>query len=234
MVDIIPAILTKDSSEFFDMLEKARRFSRKIHLDIADGIFVPNQTIGGIEELSKIKKQPLIASLLNGRLFAGKLIETVVHLMIAQPENSIAEWLKTAASGYIFHIEAVEKPQELIAVLKRQGKKIGIALNPKTNTDLLEPHLERINFVHFMTVEPGFYGSKFEDSVVQKIADFHKLHPSVLISVDGGVTPETAPRLVKAGANILISGSYIFKSPDPAKAFKELKQSVYQFKNSFC
>lgn len=227
MIEIIPAILTKDSGEFFDMFEKARRFSQKIHLDIADGVFVPNKTIGGIEEMKQIGTQPIRASLLNNirSLFSGR-IETTVHLMIANPENSINEWLKTPASGYIFHIEATEKPQEMISILKKSGKKIGIAINPKTPVDIVTPYLDRVREVHFMTVEPGFYGSKFEDSVVQKIADFHKLYPNILISVDGGVTPETAPRLTKAGATMLISGSYIFKSADIGEAIRELERVI--------
>lgn len=195
------------------MFEKARRFSQKIHLDIADGVFVPNKTISGIEELNKIESCP----------------DITVHLMIKNPEEQIGDWLKTSSAGYIFHIEATGKPQEMISILKKSGKKIGIAINPKTPIDIVTPYLDRVREVHFMTVEPGFYGSKFEESVVPKIFNFHKLYPNISISVDGGVTPETAPRLAKAGATMLISGSYIFKNPDPAKAFEELKQSVYQF-----
>lgn len=218
MIEIIPAILTKDSGEFAEMVKKIEPFSKKIHLDIADGVFVPNKTIGGIEELNKIESCP----------------DITVHLMIKNPEEQIGDWLKTSATGYIFHIETTGKPLELIKIIRENKKRVGIALNPKTPIETVMPYIEQIDFVHFMTVEPGFYGSKFEDSVVQKIADFHKLYPNILISVDGGVTPETAPRLTKAGATMLISGSYIFKNPDPAKAFEELKQSVYQFKNSAC
>lgn len=201
------------------MFEKARRFSRKIHLDIADGIFVPNKTIGGIKELNNLKNED---------------VEICVHLMVDKPDIAITDWLKTRAGGYIFHVEATTNADELVEILRKNNKKTGIALNPSTPAELILPHLDKIDCVHFMTVEPGFYGGGFIPAVVDKIAVFHEACPDVKISVDGGVTPETAPRLAQAGAITLISGSYIFKNPDPAKAFKELKQSVYQFKNSVC
>ena len=210
MIEIIPAILTKDSSEFADMVKEIMPFSKKIHLDIADGVFVPNKTIGGIEELKAVE---------------GGL-EITVHLMIKNPEEQISDWLKTSAVGYVFHIEATEKAGELIKIIKENKKKIGIALNPKTPIETVAPYLNQIDFAHFMAVEPGFYGSKFVDSVLAKIVEFHKLYPNVLISIDGGVTPDTAPKLVKAGASMLISGSYIFKSADIGEAIKNLQEAV--------
>ncbi len=210
MIEIIPAILTKDSDEFADMVKEIEPFSKKIHLDIADGVFVPNKTINGIEELNKIESE----------------LNITVHLMIKNPEEQMDDWLKTSTVGYIFHIEATGKPQELIKIIKENKKTVGIALNPKMPIETVMPYIDQIDFVHFMTVEPGFYGSKFEESVVQKIVDFHKMHPNKQISVDGGVTPETAPKLVKAGVNILISGSYIFKSADIGEAIKNLQESV--------
>jgi len=210
MIEIIPAILTNDSGEFFEMLEKVQRLSRHIHLDIADGIFVPNKTIGGIEELRTVEGGP----------------EITAHLMIKNPEEQIHNWLETSAAGYVFHVEATDKASELIKIIKENKKKIGIALNPKTPIETVAPYLNQIDFAHFMAVEPGFYGSKFVDSVLAKIAEFHKLYPNVLISIDGGVTPDTAPKLVKAGASMLISGSYIFKSADIGEAIKNLQEAV--------
>lgn len=210
MIEVIPAILTKDSSEFFDMFEKARRFSQKIHLDIADGIFVPNKTIDGIEELGKIESG----------------LDIMVHLMIKNPEEQIGDWLKTSTAGYIFHIEATDKASELIKIIKENKKGVGIALNPKTPIETVMPYVDQIDFVHFMTVEPGFYGSKFVEPVLDKISELRRLYPGLIISVDGGVTPETAPKLVKSGVNILISGSYIFKSADIGEAIKNLQEAV--------
>lgn len=210
MIEIIPAILTKDSGEFAEMVKEIKPFSKKIHLDIADGIFVPNKTIDGIEELNKIE---------NGS-------DITVHLMIKNPEEQIDDWLKTSAVGYIFHIEATDKAGELIKIIKENKKTAGIALNPKTPIETVMPYIDQIDFVHFMTVEPGFYGSKFVEPVLDKISELRRLYPGLLISVDGGVTPETAPKLVKAGVNILISGSYIFKSMDIGEAINNLKNSI--------
>ena len=210
MIEIIPAILTKDSSEFADMVKEIMPFSKKIHLDIADGVFVPNKTIGGIEELKAVE---------------GGL-EITVHLMIKNPEEQISDWLKTSGVGYVFHIEATEKAGELIKIIKENKKRVGIALNPQTPIETVMPYIDQIDFVHFMTVEPGFYGSKFVEPVLDKISELRRLYSGMIISVDGGVTPETAPKLVKAGVNILISGSYIFKSSDIGEAMKNLEKAV--------
>lgn len=210
MIEIIPAILTNDSSEFGKMIKEIEPFSKKIHLDIADGIFVPNKTIGGIEEVGAVESG----------------LEITVHLMIKNPEEQISDWLKTSAVGYVFHIEATDKAGELIKIIKENKKSVGIALNPQTPTETVVPYIDQIDFVHFMTVEPGFYGSGFIPEVIEKISEFHTAHPDIKISVDGGVTPETAPRLVKAGVNILISGSYIFKSADMGEAIKNLQEAA--------
>ena len=207
MIEIIPAILTKDSSEFADMVKEIMPFSKKIHLDIADGVFVPNKTIGGIEELKAVE---------------GGL-EITVHLMIKNPEEQISDWLKTSAVGYVFHIEATEKAGELIKIIKENKKRVGIALNPQTPIETVMPYIDQIDFVHFMTVEPGFYGGKFVESVIEKIKDFHFYYPDKPIEVDGGVTPETAPRLIEAGASMLVAGSYLWESKDIGKAIEKLK-----------
>lgn len=211
MIEIIPAILTKDSGEFAEMVKEIEPFSKKIHLDIADGVFVPNKTIDGIEELSNLK---------------NKDIEICAHLMVAKPEEMITNWLKTSAKGYIFHIEATAQADRLIEILKKNNKKASIALNPSTPSELILPYINQIDCVHFMAVEPGFYGGGFIPAVIDKIAAFHAAYPDVKISVDGGVTPETAPRLAAAGVNILISGSYIFKSADIGEAIKNLQEVV--------
>ena len=179
----------------------------RVHLDIADGIFVPNMTILGLEEMEELDTS----------------LKITVHLMVSKPENHIVRWLETLADKFIFHIEATTQPQKVIDAAKDADKQIGVALNPKTPISRTEPLIDEIDFVHFMTVEPGFYGSKFEESVLEKIKEFHFLYPDKPIEVDGGVTPETAPRLIEAGAKSLVVGSYIWESKDIGGAIKELK-----------
>lgn len=210
MAEIIPSILVKTKEEFLKRAVAIEPYATTAHLDIADGIFVSNMTIDGIEELEELE-----TSLIFG-----------VHLMVSKPENHIHRWLQTPADKFVFHIESTKKAGEIINAVKETEKAIGIALNPKTPTKEVEPFVDLVDFVHFMTVEPGFYGSKFEESTVDKIADFHYFYPDKDIEVDGAVSPETLPRLVAAGAKMLVVGSYIWESGDAGKAMENLKNLI--------
>lgn len=209
MTEIIPAILAKTKEELLDKIIIVEPYVKRVHLDIADGIFVPNTTFDGYEEVEEIETSLKIG----------------VHLMVSKPENHIVRWLKTPADKFIFHIEATGKPQMVVnAVREDDGdRQVGVALNPATPVSAVEPILELVDFVHFMTVEPGFYGGKFTASVLDKISDFHYFYPDKPIEVDGGVTPENAPRLIEAGAAILVVGSYIFENHDVKEAIQNLK-----------
>ncbi len=208
MAEIIPSILVQKKEELLDKLMAVESFVERVHLDIADGIFVPNVTIGGFNEMETIETDLKIG----------------VHLMVSKPENHINHWLGTAVDRFIFHIEATSRGREVIDAAKENDRMIGVALNPQTPVSEIESLVDQVDFVNFMTVEPGFYGSKFEESVITKIADFHFYYPDKPILVDGGVTPTTIPKLVEAGATMLVSGSYIFKSKDIEKAIRELEK----------
>jgi ribulose-phosphate 3-epimerase len=209
-IEIIPSILVKTREELVEKIVAVEPYADSVHLDIADGIFVPNITILGFEEAETVETDLKIG----------------VHLMVSKPENHIVRWLKTPADEFVFHIEATQKAQEVIDAIKEADKLAGIAINPQTPTDRIEPFIDFIDFVHFMTVEPGFYGGEFVESVLDKIADFHYFYPDKPIQVDGGINPETAPKLIKAGASILIAGSYIWESKDIGKAIEELKSEA--------
>jgi ribulose-phosphate 3-epimerase len=167
-------------------------------------------TIDGVEELEEVE-----SSLRFG-----------VHLMVSKPENHIHRWLQTQVERIVFHIEATKKSREIIDAAKEGEKLIGIALNPKTPVSEIEPFVDSVDFVHFMTVEPGFNGGAFVDSVIDKISDFHYFYPDKEIEVDGGVTPETAPRLIAVGATLLVVGSYIWQNHDAGKAIENLKNLI--------
>ena len=205
--EIIPSILVKTREELVEKIIAVEPYVDSVHLDIADGIFVPNITILGFEEAETVETDLKIG----------------VHLMVSKPENHIVRWLETPADEFIFHIEATQKAQEVIDAIKEAEKSVGIAVNPQTPNDRIEPFIDFIDFVHFMTVEPGFYGGEFVESVLDKIADFHYFYPDKPIQVDGGINPETAPKLVKAGAGILIAGSYIWESKNIEMAIGQLK-----------
>lgn len=207
MTEIIPSILVKNKEEFLDKIIAIEPYTQRVHLDIADGIFVPNMTISGFEELESTETP----------------LRTSVHLMVSKPENHIVRWLETQADSFIFHIEATQKSQEIIEKLKEAEREVGIALNPETPVEAVQPFINQVDFVHFMTVEPGFYGGEFVEPVLDKMSDFHYFYPDKVISVDGGINLERAEKVVQAGANMLIVGSYIWNNQNIAKAIEELK-----------
>lgn len=214
-IEIIPSILVQTRGELVEKILSVEPYADSVHLDIADGIFVPNITILGFEEIETVDTDLKIG----------------VHLMVSKPENHIIRWLKTPADGFIFHIETTQKAREVIDTIKEADKLVGIAINPQTPTDRIKPFIDYVDFVHFMTVEPGFYGGEFIESVLDKISDFHYFYPDKPIEVDGGVTPETTPKLVEAGVTMLVVGSYIWESKDIGKAIEELKSKTLSTKS---
>lgn len=189
-------------------MARLESFTDKVHLDIADGVFVPNKTVDGFEEILTVPKH----------------IRTGVHLMVSRPEDVIDRWLETDAVEYIIHVESSEDLNSVVEKLKSRGRRVILALNPGTPWLKVSPYLEKIDGVQFMTVKPGFYGSKFEPQVVEVMHQFHNAYPDVAIYIDGAVSPATAPELVLAGASVLISGSFILNSPDVGKAIDELRK----------
>ncbi|MEK7579624.1 MAG: ribulose-phosphate 3-epimerase [Patescibacteria group bacterium] len=205
-MQIIPAILAKTTEEFETMVKKIEPYADLVQIDIADGDFVANKTIDGYEELQKVETK----------------LDFEVHLMVKNPEYLADKWLKTKAIRYWVHYEASEEIDTLLNQFAVQGKEIGFVLNPETNFSVIEPYLDRINLVQFMTVDPGFYGSPFLPEVLEKIRTFHSLYPSKIIQVDGGINPETVKLVQEAGASRAVVGSYIFKSADIKKALDDL------------
>ncbi|OGN28130.1 MAG: hypothetical protein A3A33_02130 [Candidatus Yanofskybacteria bacterium RIFCSPLOWO2_01_FULL_49_25] len=208
MIEILPSILVKTKAEFEEKVRMIEPHCERAHLDIADGIFVPNKTIDGFLELEQIETDLLFT----------------VHLMVSKPENHIARWLETPADSFIFHTEATQKHIEVINAIKEGECEVGIALNPSTPHTAISEWVDLVDFVHFMTVEPGFYGGEFVDSVVDKIKDFHYFYPDKPIRVDGDVTPETAPKLVGAGETTLVVGHYLYTG--------NLKDQISKIKNA--
>lgn len=210
MIEIIPAILAKAEEEFRQRIHMVEPYVERVHIDIADGIFVPNTTIDGVKELRDLKTN----------------VSLEIHLMVSRPERHITRWLETNADKFIFHIEASRMPENFISLVKEGKRSVWIALNPDTKTEEITPYLEILDGVQFMSVHPGFQGSPFEDAVLDNISDFHYLYPDIPIQADGGVTPQTAPKLAQAGAKILVSGSYIFKHENPRVAIEKLQKSI--------
>jgi ribulose-phosphate 3-epimerase len=204
------------SADFGSLLADSRKAveagADMIHMDVMDGHFVPNLTFGA----------PVIAGL-KGKI--GAPMDS--HLMIEDPEKFIPDFAKAGSAYILFHAEAVEDPDRTIRVIRENGCKPGMVLNPSTSEEVLKPFAARLEYVLFMSVWPGFSGQSFMPEVVPKIARFSKwcgregLSP--LLAVDGGISPATAPRVVEAGANLLVAATAIFKAPDMREAIAALK-----------
>ena len=210
---ISPSLL---SANFIDLRSDIDMINRSeadwLHLDIMDGVFVPNISFGFpvIQAVAKECKKPLD-----------------VHLMIVHPEKYIKQVAATGAMMMNVHYEACTHLHRTIQQIHAAGMKAGVTLNPSTPVCVLEDIICDVDMVLLMSVNPGFGGQQFIENTIGKLARLRQLIKSsgskALIEIDGGVQAETAPRLIEAGADILVSGSYVFKSKDPLATIHGLK-----------
>jgi len=208
MIDIIPSILATTKEGFEQLLRIVEPHVERVHLDIGDGDFVSTKTISGYEELVQMESK----------------VKFDVHLMVSRPEDQMYFWYKTKADRFLIHAETDHGHRNLIDQIHLNGRQVGLVLNPETQAEKIAEFIDDIDFVQFMTVHPGFYGSEFVESVVNKILDFHGRYPNVPIFADGGVNPETALRLIAAGATTLVVGSHVMSAADVGKAIEELNK----------
>ena len=211
---ISPSLLSADFLNLTKDLEMLNDSSADwVHVDMMDGVFVPNISIG-FPVLSNLKK------------VCNKELD--VHYMVVHPEQYIERTAKAGAKVMTVHQEACVHLHRTISEIKTNGMMAGVALNPSTPISMLEDVIADIDMVLLMSVNPGFGGQKFIENTINKTRRLKQLikesGSKALIEVDGGVNATTAPRLVGAGADILVSGSYIFKSPNPIKTISELSQ----------
>ena len=180
--------------------------SAYLHMDVMDGHFVPNLTMG-----------PDLVKSLKG---IGKLD---VHLMVTDPSDFISEFSDAGADIISVHVEA-NNPQKAIELIKKQNIKAGIALNPSTPASSIEPFIDSIDMILVMSVEPGYCGQSFNENAIERVKTYRKKYPKKIIEVDGGVGPENAVVLAEAGADLLVAGSAIFDSSNPIEVILDMKK----------
>jgi ribulose-phosphate 3-epimerase len=213
---IAPSILSADFSKLGSEIARVEDASADwIHVDVMDGHFVPNLTIGApvVKSLSKTTQLPLD-----------------VHLMITDPDQYLEDFAQAGASYITVHIETCNHLQRTLSHIRKIGKKAGVALNPATNPEALAYVIQDIDLILIMTVNPGFGGQQFIQEVVPKISAVRQMfdqagRADVHISVDGGINPETARLVTAAGANVLVAGSSIYGSKDARKAIADLRSA---------
>ena len=210
---ISPSLLAADFTDLRHEVEMINKSDADwLHLDIMDGTFVPNISFGFpvIDAVAKICKKPLD-----------------VHFMIEHPERYVQRTAKTGAMMMNVHYEACVHLHRTVQEIPDAGMKAGVTLNPSTPVCLLEDILNDVDMVLLMSVNPGFGGQKFIEGTIDKLRALREMvdrkNSRALIQIDGGVQAETAPRLVEAGADVLVSGSYVFKAADPIQTIHDLR-----------
>ncbi|MFH1613613.1 MAG: ribulose-phosphate 3-epimerase [Planctomycetota bacterium] len=211
-IEIVPSILSADFARLADELAEVEAAGVKmVHLDVMDGHFVPNITIG----------PPIVAKLRN---YSSLFFDS--HLMITDPGKYAEAFVDAGVNNITFHIETTNKPERLIERLHKLGVSAGVTLNPDTSVERIESVIGLCDMILVMTVQPGFGGQKFMDSAARKCIGIRKIGGAgIRVEVDGGIDAETAPVVISYGADTLVAGNSVFGQGDRRKAVEAIRRS---------
>lgn len=206
-IEIVPAILVKSREELLRKIEIVRPYVKNVQIDVMDGVFVPNKTIG-IEELQDLPKG----------------IRYEFHWMVHKPE----EWIEKINGSFLHcvHVEARMDFERVKEAVREKKGKIGIVINPPTPLERAERYIKDVEEVMVMAVNPGFSNQKYIESVEEKIKTLRKKYPRIRVSVDGGINLETIGRAARAGASKFYTASAVFSAEKPGEAIKKLKEEA--------
>ena len=212
MVQVAPSMLSADFLHLQKDVEMVNEYADLFHLDIMDGVFVPNLSYGFpiVEAIAKSARKPLD-----------------VHLMIVSPEKYIERFAKAGADMISFHLNATENPSMVLSQIRSLGLKAGLAINPDIEVESLFPYLEQVDYILLMSVFAGFGGQKFIETTYERVRTLKNELDSrginIPIEVDGGVSPTNASALRQSGVEILVAGSAVFKSSNPAATIASMR-----------
>jgi ribulose-phosphate 3-epimerase len=205
----VPAILTDNVEHLRSTLTQAEEFTDYVQIDFMDGRFVPSKSVSPKE--------------ING---IGTTLTCEAHIMVKKPGQYLRDLKSFGFRRIIFHYEADSHPRALIRRIKEQGMEAGMAINPETDISGLHDFVPELDAVLFLSVNPGFYGSAFIPTVLDKIRSFREVHSSIVIGIDGGVELDNLSRIQASGVNYACVGSRIFLSDAPAKSYEELERKL--------
>lgn len=209
MVDVIPGILTDSLEDAQSKLKKLEGLVNLVHIDVADGRFVPNLTIQA-KDIAKLETK----------------IPFNLHLMIYTENNQIYPFGRTKAEGLIFYPKTTKNPKSAVEIIKTFGKKVGLAFDPDDIVSEQASLFPYIDFALVLGVTPGFTGQEFQPAILPKISQIKEIQPQLKVGVDGGINDKTAKMAVTAGADFIVSSSFIWESESPSQAIEILKKEV--------
>ncbi|HPE38736.1 MAG TPA: ribulose-phosphate 3-epimerase [Bacillota bacterium] len=214
-INIAPSILSANFAHLMDDIHRIENNATMLHIDVMDGHYVPNITMG-VPVIQSIRKE-------TNMIFD-------VHLMIESPEKLVDIFADAGSDIITFHIETSDDPDKLIEHIHQLGKRAGISIHPDTPIEKVFPYLAKIDLILIMAVRPGFGGQKFLPQSLTRVEIVRKklddINSKAILSVDGGVTTITAPQIICSGADVLVAGSAVFGKENPEKALEELRTCV--------